>query len=51
MNKKPLSIISLVNVGTIMVNKFSSVSAFFTLKVEMKCMIVFYSLNYAMQCF
>lgn len=31
-NEKPLDIIPLVNIGTIMVYKLSSVTAFFTLK-------------------
>lgn len=51
MSKKPLDVIPLVNIGTIMVRKLSSITAFFTLKVKMKCMMVFYSLTYAMQHF
>lgn len=43
--------IPLASTGTIVVSKLSSVTAFFTLKVKMKCMMVFYSLNYAMHCF
>lgn len=51
MSKKLLDVIPLVNIGTIMVRKLSSITAFFTLKVKTKCMMVFYSLTYAMQHF
>lgn len=43
-NEKPLGIIHLVNIGTIMVGKLHSVIAFFTLKIEMHGGILFFDL-------